>query len=409
MQPFWFNHRSPSVRITAGILAAGILLSTACGLPLSMTRATPTIQAQPSAVIPTVTTAAPTRERPTPVKPSATAPAATASATEPPVEVSTHLDCRSASPVVDALLAETSPAAWLEWVRKLSGAEPVTVRGQQVTFTTRRTASMFADADTPSAFDFVHETVLDWYPAGQVVVQNFSQPQGSGEMVKGKNLILTLPGAQQPQEIVILSAHLDSVNGAGASQPAPGAQDNASGSAALLEAARLFRGVSFARTVQIVWFTGEEQGLLGSKAFVEKLDDPQAVQGVINLDMFGYDSDSDRCFELHVGTLPASDAVGACIVQSINAYDLDLPRHDYLTKGATGSSDHSRFWDKGIGAVEVLENLFNNQQPGGCQNADQSPYYHTAGDTADRLNPDSAIQIVRAVLAAAAGMAGVID
>ena len=48
---------------------------------------------------------------------------------------------------------------------------------------------------------------------------------------------------------------------------APGAEDNASGSAALLEAARLFNRYRFERTLQIIWFTGEEQGLLGSLAF----------------------------------------------------------------------------------------------------------------------------------------------
>lgn len=404
-QPFWSKYRSFLI-----ILTASILVLTACGLPFVPTQPAPPPAAPNTSSSPAVSTPSSTQDSPIPVEPSITAaPTVTPAPSQPQPEAADPLDCRRASPLVEDLLAQTSAETWLDWVRKLSGAEPVTVRGQAVTFTTRHTSSMFANPNTPSAFDFVHETVLGWYPEDQVAVQDFSEARGSGSEVKGKNLILTLPGAKRPEEIVILSAHLDSLNGAGDSQPAPGAEDNASGSAALLEAARLFRGVRFARTLQIVWFTGEEQGLLGSKAFTERLKDPQAVQGVINLDMFGYDSDSDRCFELHVGTLPKSNAVGACFVQSIQAYELDLPRHDYLTQGATGSSDHGRFWDAGIGAVEVLENLFNNKLPKGCPNADPSPHYHTANDTADRLNPLSAIEIVRAALAAAAGMAGVVE
>lgn len=406
MQPSQPNLR-PARHLLWIILAACLQVLAACGLPLAAFTSTPPAAPQTSATVPTVTTPAPTIatiERPIPAEP-----VATLSPTRPLPQASNTLDCRLTSPNVDDLLLGTDETAWLGWVRKLSGAEPVTVRGQTITFTTRSTTSMFADSETPSAFDFVHDTVLTWYPEEQVEVQNFSEPHASGAMVQGKNLILTYPGTAFPDEIVILSAHLDSTNRDGPSQPAPGAEDNASGSAALLEAARLFHGLRFERTLQIVWFTGEEQGLLGSKAFVDRLDDSKTVQGVINLDMFGYDSDNDRCFELHVGTLPASNKVGTCFIQSIEAYRLDLPRYDYLTQGATGSSDHSRFWDSGIGAVEVLENHFNNGLTEGCSNADGSPYYHSANDTADRLNPTTASQIVRAALATTASMAGVLE
>ena len=118
-----------------------------------------------------------------------------------------------------------------------------------------------------------------------------------------QNIIATFPGTVHPEEVVILSAHFDSTS----TNPfwlAPGAEDNASGTVALLEAARILRYYRFDRTLKLIWFNAEEQGLYGSAAYVA--DHPTAnIIGVVNLDMFGYDSNSDGCFELHVGTLPA--------------------------------------------------------------------------------------------------------
>jgi leucyl aminopeptidase len=129
--------------------------------------------------------------------------------------------------------------------------------------------------------------------------------------------------------------------------------------------------------------------------------------------MFGYDSDSDRCFEMHVGTLPASDRVGQCFVDTISAYNLDLPRFDYKTSAATDRSDHGPFWHRDIGAIEILENMFDDKladqgQPLACPNGDMDPNYHTEKDTADQINPESGIPIVRAAIATVASMAGLL-
>lgn len=314
------------------------------------------------------------------------------------------------SPITDGLIQNMTAETWLDWVEKLSGAEPVVIGGEETIITTRYSPSMFSGQPNARAFDFVLEQVKGWYSADQVEVMDFTVTrQETEEEFTWQNLILTLPGVEKPEEVVILSAHLDSVSNRNPDQTAPGAEDNGSGSASLLEAARLFQNVRFQRTVQIIWFTGEEQGLLGSKRFVEALDASHGIIGVINLDMFGYDSDNDRCFELHVGRLPQSDAIGRCFVQSIDAYQLDLPQYDYLTQGAIAASDHGSFWDAGIGAVQVLENMFDQDQPNGCSNSDMTPHYHTPQDTADRLNPESAVEIARAALATAMSLAELVE
>jgi leucyl aminopeptidase len=268
---------------------------------------------------------------------------------------------------------------------------------------------MFSGSPNARAFDFVLETVQGWYPEDQVEVQEFQVTDSEGKEYTWKNLSVILPGTQREEETVFLTAHLDSITNEDPETYAPGAADNASGSAALLEAARILRGHRFERTIQIVWFTGEELGLLGSKAFVKDLPGDTEPVGDINLDMFGYDSDNDRCFELHVGEMPESDQIGQCFAASIQSYATGVQRYDYLAQDAIGASDHSSFWDAGIGAVEVLEDLGDQDQPRGCPAKDPNPGYHTEQDTIEQINPESGIALVRAAIATLAALAGPVE
>jgi leucyl aminopeptidase len=205
-----------------------------------------------------------------------------------------------------------------------------------------------------------------------------------------------------------MTAHLDSIS-TDSLNLAPGAEDNGSGVATLLEAARLFRHVQFDRTIKIIFFTGEEQGLYGSQAYVaDHADEMASIAGVVNLDMFGYDADDDQCFELHVGTLTASDIVGQCFVNTISSYSLNLS-YDYLTTSATTYSDHAPFWDMGVGAIEVLENFYDNGLPSGCVGSDRNPHYHKTTDTLDNMNLPTAFEIAKGGIATAAGLAGPMD
>jgi carboxypeptidase Q len=87
-----------------------------------------------------------------------------------------------------------------------------------------------------------------------------------GPRAEGVNTVASMPGTEAPQEIVLIGAHLDSWD------LGTGADDNAAGSAAVLEAARLLAQVKAQprRTIRFVLFSGEEQGLRGSKAYVER-------------------------------------------------------------------------------------------------------------------------------------------
>src|SRR4029453_9456611 len=89
------------------------------------------------------------------------------------------------------------------------------------------------------------------------------------------NIVGELPGADKADEVVMLGAHFDSWH------TGTGATDNAAGSAVMLEAPRLIKatGLKPRRTIRIALWTGEEQGLLGSRAYVkEHFGDPQTMQ-----------------------------------------------------------------------------------------------------------------------------------
>lgn len=313
------------------------------------------------------------------------------------------------------LLGLTTQEAWVDWIEKLSGHEPVTVNGSAYTIANRHSFALFNRTELDYAqslgFDYLVETVREWYPDSQVEIDPYSVQFGfPSQAYTWQNLIVTIPGARLPNDVVVLTAHFDSTNGPATIKPvggtvAPGANDNASGSASLLEAARILKDAPLDRTVRLIWFTGEEQGLRGSGAYVQDHHISNVV-GVINLDMFANDSDSDRCFELHISrngySTPQSSVlsqrIGACFENVIDAYSLDL-NYDFFVGDAVWASDHSNFWLKGVGAIEVLENYHGTGTTGGCTGGDMSAHYHKATDLVGNINPDTAFDIHRAALA----------
>ncbi len=313
------------------------------------------------------------------------------------VEQLVAYDCTS-KPIIAGMLDKTSQPQWLDWIEKLSGLEPVILGGTSYTIATRFTTTMFSGAANAKGYEFVKQQAQTWGFSGANLEED---PFTTGPT--GKNLVLTLPG--QTTDEVILSAHLDSIFQSGNSTTsAPGANDNGTGSATVLEAARLLRQYRFQRKIRLILFTGEEQGLYGSAAYAN--DHPlTSVLGVLNLDMFGYDSNADRCFEIHAGTLPASNDIGNCFAASVGSYALGLTR-DFLTTTATDRSDHASFWNHGVGAIEIAENFFNDNQAGGCIGVDANPGYHTNNDrVATNMTPSYGFSIAKAALATISAMA----
>ena len=300
---------------------------------------------------------------------------------------------------IDDLLGQSDLSSWLYWVEVLSGEQPAQLDGFPILIRTRKTSYMFDGSGDARAYDFVLQQAKNWYPDTAVTEQSFL----FGD-VDAKNIIVTIPGRTNPDEYVLLVAHLDDTAW-NSFRIAPGANDNAIGATTLLEAARLFRQLKFERSIKLIWFTGEEAGTVGSQAYVREYGDLD-YRGVINLDMFGWDGDGDRCFEIHVGTLSSSDDIGRCMIENVDSYPHDLT-YDYLINGATNRSDHINFWLNDIGAIAIIENASELGSENGCVGEDMNPNYHTNKDTiALNLTPNYAYDIARAAMETAASLAG---
>ncbi len=186
-----------------------------------------------------------------------------------------------------------------------------------------------------------------------------------------RNVISEIRGQSYPDQVVIICAHYDSTSDQRWTL-APGADDNGSGTAAVLEAARILAGRPFDFTVRFILFSAEEQGLVGSLRYVqEKLNPAENILAVINLDMIAYadqmPEDLDIIGNRASGWLVERMAALAGVYGPVAARKIIDASFIY--------SDHASFWDRGIAAVCAIEDA-----------SVPNPYYHKTTDTVDTLN-----------------------
>ncbi len=304
---------------------------------------------------------------------------------------------------VESMLALASQESWEKTVREFSGAAPFTLDGKQYTITTRLSEELFPASNPTPAFDYLLMRAGELVPADWIEVQEYTYSGDKGSQ-KWANIVVTLPGQTRPQEEILLTAHFDSATyDFDPEAPAPGADDNASGVAALLEALAVFSQYEFERTVKIVFFSGEEYGLWGSRAYTRQ-NDMDAVQAVINLDVISYDPNNDQCADLHAGTLAQSENIGLMMLQLVKTYDLDL-QVEYFTDDAIDASDHSPFWEEGVGAVLLSANLIDGRE-NTCEPPEFNPHMHTADDTFKNINAYTGFELTRLALITAIELAG---
>ncbi|MBN2432993.1 MAG: M20/M25/M40 family metallo-hydrolase [Acidobacteria bacterium] len=205
-----------------------------------------------------------------------------------------------------------------------------------------------------------------------------------------RNVVATLPGRCRPEEVVIICAHYDSINRNGVGE-APGADDNASGTAVVMEAAWILRHYSLENTVRFVCFSAEEWGLFGSEHFAAAAaDDGENIVAVVNLDMVAYTDFVPE--DLDIICNGPSIWLGQLFAAAAEMYtDLDVKR---ITNPMFIYSDHSSFWDNGYSAVCGIEDANVTY-----------PYYHSEFDTFDKLNMDFCTRSARAAVSAVAELA----
>ncbi|HYR09071.1 MAG TPA: M28 family metallopeptidase [Longimicrobium sp.] len=238
-----------------------------------------------------------------------------------------------------------------------------------------------------------------------------------------ENVEAMLPGINS-DEVVIVAAHLDCTGERDPSyrprrDRAPGADDDASGMAGVLAAARAIVTLAAAQDpgerraeIRFVLFNAEELAQRGSRVYArreEKLGTP--ITAVYQMDMIGYRRRGATEFELHAGFKrnPAIEAASLRIARHLarvcEAANIPLTTQIYRQRGKTrdpgqGFSDHTSFHRRGYPAIMVSENFFPGQNAGEPP-AQPNPDYHMPEDAIGNIDPGYATNIARAVTAAA--------
>ena len=202
-----------------------------------------------------------------------------------------------------------------------------------------------------------------------------------------RNIEATLHGSDPLSgEIYVICAHYDSVPGA------PGADDNGSGTAAVLSAAFVMSQHAFDHTIRFVTFSGEEQGLLGSHEYVEEAYAAgDNIVATLNADMIGFAVTQNDEQNIIVYANGASTWLSEYTTDVNTLYSsyIDLTVNP---AGASSGSDHWYFWQYGYDALFYFEYNFND-------------YYHSPQDIIANMNLTYDVKVTRLVIATLAELA----
>lgn len=222
-----------------------------------------------------------------------------------------------------------------------------------------------------------------------------------------RNIIVEVAGSDLAEEIVVVSAHMDAAAGA------PGADDDASGLAAIIEIARVVKDIAPRRTIRIIAFNIEEPGTIGSRQYVSSIlsNEPRPkIVGAVSVEMIGYFSDEPDSQKLPVPPIKGvfepptvGNFIGVAGIRRHRAFhdrlvgamresqpDLPVVLYDFLPAPVPDMlrSDHAPFLLSGYPAVMVTDTAnFRN------------PHYHKATDSIETLDFERMTMTARAICA----------
>jgi aminopeptidase YwaD len=206
------------------------------------------------------------------------------------------------------------------------------------------------------AIDFLARTLRSW--GYDVEIQEFTR-NGTATA----NVVATLPGTMHPDAVYVISSHLDSVAGG------PGADDDGSGIAILLELARILKAYPQEATIQFGFFTGEESGLWGSQEFVRRFVEAKTnVVGALNNDMVGFANDQRMDNTIRYSNAGIRDVqyAASILFTKITLYSAKY----YKSTDAQSYTDALGEVVGGIGSYPVLN----------------SPHYHQSSDVMETIS-----------------------
>ena len=264
---------------------------------------------------------------------------------------------------ISDLMNQVSQDTLTKVIREFSGEDPTVVNGTTVTILNRESANndLAADYLKERLSKFNNLTIND---------QAYNVTYGA-TTYNGRNIIATQLGKTNPNNIYIVCGHYDSVDDYSI-------DDNASGTTAVLEIARILSTQCFDNTIIYALWDQEENGLVGSRYYADAAAaNSNTILGVLNLDMLAYDGDGDNDFDIDVMNIAGSLTLKDDILTALSSSGLNLNAN--VVDPGTGSSDHFWFWNNGYPAVLMGESWFNG---------DETPNYHTANDRFTDLDMD---------------------
>jgi hypothetical protein len=210
-----------------------------------------------------------------------------------------------------------------------------------------------------------------------VVIDSF-QYQGTWQ----KNVVATLPGIYEPEVYNIVGGHHDSYSSGDPMIFAPGADDNASGTAAVLEIARVVMANNYQSesTIKFITFAAEEYGLWGSVDYAQKaLIEGMNIKIMINHDMISHTYYPVNQSNVDINRYSGYDYLRDLAFYCIENYSVLSPWNGSLN---SAGSDSYSFWERGFPSVYFEETNF-------------SPYYHSPADTIGNYNMQYCAEVIK--------------
>ncbi|MCM1985051.1 M28 family peptidase [Lyngbya confervoides] len=291
------------------------------------------------------------------------------------------ISCQGSTPVDSPPPISTSPSPVLPHPPLVDAASAPTVSGDRLLTHLR--------ALTQERHDPVQRQATRRYIENVLSNQGWTYQEQT--FPGGVNVIAQRPGQVPEAHRLLVGAHYDTVAGT------PGADDNASGTAVVLELAQLFSTVETPKGLTLAFFDLEERGVVGSAAFTDQPEALVDLDGAIILEMLGYSCQRVGCQQTpdelevqpptalgdflavvgdgeHPWLSAAFDQSRPPAESALPLLTFNVPFKGLLTPIVL-RSDHAPFWLKGIGAVMVSDTAFL-----------RNPHYHQPTDTLETLD-----------------------
>jgi Zn-dependent M28 family amino/carboxypeptidase len=209
-----------------------------------------------------------------------------------------------------------------------------------------------------------------------------------GGQISSKNIIARLYG-QKRDSFYLMTAHMDSTaERDGSRDPAPGVDDNGSGTVSVMEVARAFKlaNIQPQHSIEFILFSGEEQGLHGSSDYVSRLTPDKKIRAVINLDMIGNIDPSGDCVNFYFKPGTGGNLITDVMVQVVK--DANIPLKTKSEEWGITRSDHGPFWTAGINTA-----IFGHE----CKSGADGGVYHSLSDKMNAVNVSQITHAAQAV------------